>query len=80
MKKVTPDPPIETILPLKGAHKQVALEWIIKLIEQHDDKPTVEQMIDMNLSIPEYRKVMKEVNKVILQLQKKVDKIKGPWK
>lgn len=72
-KRVIPDPPIDTILPLKGAHRQVALEWIIRTI----GKTITPYMDNINLSLEERRKVDKQVDIIVKQLQRKVDKIKG---
>lgn len=77
MKNIKIDPPIDTLLPLKDAHKQVALEWIIKLIDQHDSKDVICDMIGINLKSSEFTKVKREIIRVKGQLQYKVDKIKG---
>lgn len=76
-KKVQVDPPIETILPLKGVHRQVALQWIVKLIEEHDSKDMMCQMIGINLNVKEFIKVLREVRRVQGKLQAQIDKIKG---
>jgi len=76
-KKIEVDPPIETILPLKGAHKQIALEYIIRLIEQHDDKVTIQEVIGMYLNNSEHEKLMKEIEKIKKSLQKQKNKISG---
>lgn len=81
MKKIKVDPPIDTILPLKGAHRQVALEWIIHKVDsrRNQDKSKlfdIERLMG-NLQRDEYNKVMREVDKVLKQLQRKIDKIKG---
>jgi hypothetical protein len=76
-KKIEVDPPIDTILPLKGAHRQVALEWIVKLIEQHESKDTVCSMVGIQLKDSEFRKVMRHIRRVQGQLQAKIDKTNG---
>lgn len=76
-KKIEIDPPIDIILPLKGAHRQVAIEWILKLKEEHDDKVTIQQMIGMYLNNSEHAKVVKEIEKIKKQLRGKINKIKN---
>ena len=77
MKKIKVDPPIDTILPLKGAHRQVALEYVLRAITLVRDYVTYHELIGMTLKESEYNKVMKEVNKIKVQLQRKIDKTNG---
>lgn len=73
MKKVEPLPEIETILPLKGAHRQVALEYIITCVKKSiADR---DKILNIRLNEAEYMRVMKWVHNTLNKLEKEKHKI-----
>lgn len=73
-KKIVPDKQPDTLLPLKNAHRDMAYKFIIGLVCNKYDKVNIQEKVGMYLRDSEYQKVSKEINKVLKQLQKKIDK------
>ncbi len=70
-KRITPDPKPHGLLKLRGRHRRIALQYVIRAIEQaKKDKMTF--CYDLTIDPEDDRKILAHVDRITAQIKKKI--------